>query len=75
MNINEKIVSPCICDTYYGVARAYAKIEFENGKLSICGVIGPMINGDCKGSAGQCIDDIRNGKPTEDWAKEMLNKF
>lgn len=71
----KKIVNPCVCSTYYGDANAYAEIEFENGNLSICGVIGSKTNGDCKDSAGQCIDDIKNGKPTKDWTNEMLNKF
>ena len=71
----KKIVNPCVCSTYYGDAKAYAKIEYENGKLSICGVVGPKSNGDCTGSAGQCVDEIRSGKPTEDWTNEMLQKF
>jgi hypothetical protein len=33
----------------------YCKIELTNGKLSISGVIGPMANGNCRGSAGQII--------------------
>lgn len=70
-----KVVNPCVCSTYYGKANAYAKIEYEGGRLSICGVIGPKRNGDCMGSAGQCVDEIRSGKPTEDWTNEMLQKF
>ena len=46
----KKIVNPCVCDTYGGKAQAYAEIEYENGRLSICGVIGPKRNGDCLGS-------------------------
>lgn len=42
-----KVVNPCVCSTYYGKANAYAKIEYEGGKLSICGVVGPKRNGDC----------------------------
>ena len=70
-----KVVNPCVCSTYYGKANAYAKIEYEDGRLSICGVVGPNRNGDCMGSAGQCVDEIRSGKPTEDWTNEMLQKF
>lgn len=66
VEFDEKIVNPCVCSTYYGDAKAYAKIEYENGKLSICGVVGPKRNGDCTGSAGQCVDEIRSGNPTED---------
>lgn len=70
-----KIVNPCVCSTYYGDAKAYAKIEYADGRLSICGVVGPKRNGDCTGSAGQCVDEIRGGKPGEDWSEEMLQKF
>lgn len=55
--------------------RAFAKIEYKNGKLSICGVIAPMKNGNCKGSAGQCVDEIRKGNPIDGWTDEMLQKF
>ena len=49
----KKIVNPCVCSTYTNRnARAYAKIEFKDGRLSICGVVGPKKNGDCEGSAG-----------------------
>ena len=71
----KKVVNPCVCSTYCGDAQAYAKIEYENGRLSICGVVGPKRNGDCKGSAGQCVDEIRAGRPGVDWNEEMLQKF
>lgn len=71
----KKIVNPCVCNTYNGDAKAYAEIEYENGQLSICGVVGPKRNGNCTGGAGQCVDEIRSGKPTEDWTNEMLQKF
>lgn len=71
-----KVVNPCICEVYKGRANAFAKIEFsDDGRLSICGVIGPMSNGDCKGSAGQCVDEIRAGTPAREWTAEMLQKF
>lgn len=71
----KKVVNPCICSTYYGDAQAYAKITYEGGNLSICGVVGPKSNGDCKGSAGQCVKAIRSGRPGTDWDEEMLQKF
>lgn len=72
-----KVVNPCVCNTYYGDAQAYAKIEYVDGRLSICGVIGPKRNGDCKGSAGQCVDEIRKGRTIAEsgWTEEMLQKF
>jgi hypothetical protein len=72
----KKIVNPTMHEGY-GAApvRGFCKIEFENGKLSICGVIGPTRNGNCKGSCGQCQDEIREGKPAEGWTDEMIRKF
>lgn len=70
------IVNPVMCDVYGGRARGFAKIQFSNdGSLSICGVIGPTSNGCCKGSLGQCVDEIREGTPIGDWTPEMLAKF
>lgn len=70
-----KIINPSICDTYYGPKKAYAKIEYKDGNLSISGVIGPKSNGDCYGSAGQCMEEIVAGKPAAGWSEEMLQKF
>ncbi|MEG1725903.1 MAG: hypothetical protein RR313_10965 [Anaerovoracaceae bacterium] len=57
-------------------ARAFAKIEFsDDGRLSICGVIDPKRNGDCRGSCGQCVDEIRAGNPADEWTAGMLQKF
>ncbi len=41
----KKIISPCLCKVYTSsgneaTARAFCKIQFENGRLSITGVIG-----------------------------------
>lgn len=71
----KKIVNPCVCNTYYGKAQAYVKIEYENGILRICGVIGPKRNGDCLGSAGQCVEEIRKGEPSDERNYEVLQKF
>ena len=45
-NDMKKVVSPCFCKVYTrrgneATARAFCKIQFENGRLSITGVIGP----------------------------------
>lgn len=71
----KKVINPCKCEVYGGDARAFAKIEYNDGKLSICGVIGPTGNGNCKGSCGQCVDEIRKGEPLEEWSREMLDKL
>ena len=71
-----KIVTPCKCDTgRANPSTAFCKIEFQNGNLSISGVIGPYSNGDAAGSCGQCIDEIRNGTPDFGWNEKMLNRF
>lgn len=74
----KKIVNPCMCPTGRTQrSNAFVKIEYEDGRLSITGVIGPMSNGDCRGSAGQCVDEIRKGDPytNEGWTAEMLKKL
>lgn len=73
----KKIVNPVKYDVYGNrrYVNAYCKIEYENGRLSISGVIGPRTNGDCAGSCGQCSDEIRHGKPAQGWTREMVEKF
>lgn len=72
----KRIVNPCMCGIGNGQSfNAYAKIEVIKGTLTISGVIGPMSNGNCRGSCGQCVDEIREGTPSQDWTPEMLKKF
>lgn len=73
----KKIINPCSCEVYRGTANAFVSIEYdeEGGRLSLRGVVGPMSNCDCKGSAGQCVDAIRNGTPANVWTPEMLQKL
>lgn len=76
----KKIINPCKCEVYTSrgttqMVNAYVEIEYKDGRLSLHGVIGPMSNGDCRGSAGQCDEEISKGVPTEDWTKEMLEKL
>lgn len=71
----KKVINPCMCEVYGGKARGFVKIEYENDRLSLCGVIGPMRNGNAKGSCGQCTDEIRRGEPIEGWSREMLDKL
>lgn len=71
-----KIVMPAKCKVHSGVYhRAFAEIEFVDGKLSIHGVVGPRYNGSCEGSCGQCVDEIRSGEPADGWDRKMLDKF
>lgn len=71
----KKIINPVKCKINGRFERGFCKIEFSKGKLSISGVIGPRSNGNCKGSCGQCVDEIREGTPAEGWTKEMVNRF
>lgn len=76
----KKVINPCKSTGYHNngeafPVNAFVKIEYENGRLSISGVVGPKSNGDCYGSCGQCVDAIREGTPNDDWTPEMLEKL
>lgn len=71
----KKVINPVRCEVNGRFERGFCKVEFTNGNLSISGVIGPRSNGGCKGSCGQCEDEIRKGIPTEGWTQEMVEKF
>lgn len=43
----------------------FATVEFKKGRLSICGVEGPMMRGDCRGSCGQCVDNEKYWNPVD----------
>lgn len=76
-----KVVNPCQCSVWnrYSdgkhLTQVYAEIEYKDGELTIHGVIGPRSSGNCDGSFGQCVDEIRKGTPTENWTAEMLKRF
>lgn len=73
-----KIINPCKCDVGYSnhaYYDAFVEIIYEDGRLSLHGVIGPMVRGDCRGSCGQCQNEIRQGIPKAPWTKEMLDKL
>lgn len=73
----KKILNPCKCPVNGKKYQSYVTIEFENGRISIRGVVGPKNNGNAYGSCGQCVDSIRNGDPNykDGWNKEMLQKL
>ena len=71
----KKVINPVKCEINGRFERAFCKMEFSKGKISISGVIGPRRNGYCRGSCGQCVDEIREGTPTEGWTREMVDKF
>lgn len=72
----DKIISPCMCEIPLRKkpARAFVRIEYKDGKLSMVGSIGPTYNGGCY-AGGQCHEEIREGKPTDLWDEEMLQKL
>ena len=76
----KKIINPCTCLCWTRSGNecdrnAFAEINYTDGRLSIHGVVDPRRGGNCGGSYGQCVDEIRNGNPKEGWTKEMLAKF
>ncbi len=77
MKAFKKVVNPCLCkvNSTKFLFHAYAKIEYDGKCLSISGVVGPTPNGNCSGSCGQCVDEIRDGQPEGLWTDEMLAKF
>ena len=77
----KKVVNPCQCLVWnqrgmgQHLVQAFAEIEYKDGKLSICGVIGPHSNGNADGGCGQCISEIRSGEPNKNWTAKVLQKF
>lgn len=68
-----------IGQTLQGSNRAFdvfCKIEFENGKLSITGVEGPLASGNCRGGCGQIImHEWKITKYAPGWNKETEQRF
>lgn len=76
----KKIINPCTNEVYIyndkeRPVNSFCKIEYQDGQLSITGVIDPKSNGNSWGSCGQCVDEIRKGVPTKEWTSDMLQKF
>ena len=77
------IINPVMCDVWTRTgktarARGFVEITYtEDERLSLCGVVGPMSNGDCRGSAGQCTEAIRSGDPiaSDGWTRAMVNRL
>ncbi len=69
------ILNPCLCAVGARLYNAYVEVEFSDGRLSMHGVVGPDLYGNCHGGAGQCVDEIRAGRPNKEWTREMLDKL
>jgi hypothetical protein len=68
------------------VGNCFAKIEFRDGRLSICGVEGPLRNGNARGSCGQIIMGFKeydhrghsmlaDVAPAKGWDVDKLRQF
>lgn len=72
-----RVIRPGSVKTYDNTSQSlYCKIKYNDGKLSITGVVGPMSNGDCRGSAGQNSEELKNiTKIAPGWTQEMINRL
>ncbi len=63
----KKVIHPCDVKLYDGKFwPLFAKIEIDNGKLSISGVIGPMKSGNARGGCGQIDMEFAHRNPAHD---------
>lgn len=55
----------------------YARIEFTEGKLSICGVEGPLPSGNCLGGCGQIDMHLKaeDLNPAPGWTRNKIRDF
>lgn len=53
----------------------FAEICYNDGRLSIHGVIGPKSNGNAFGAAGQIQEELGRVVPAKGWNEEMVKKF
>ena len=74
----EKVVNPIAKKTANGRSyRVFVRIKFDDGRLSITGVEGPLQSGNCLGSCGQIADELERdvSQYMPGWDAEKLNKF
>ena len=69
-SIIEKVVYLGDVPEYKGFAKVHCVINYKDGKLSISGVVGAKVNGDCEGSCGQMYDTIIDNLETFNFAPE-----
>ena len=73
-----KIINPISIKIDGRSSQVICKIEIEDGKLTISGVIGPFISGNCRGSCGQIYDEIINNSEniySKGWTKKLVAEF
>ena len=61
-----RISRVCRVGNIPGEGNLYFKATIEDGKLSISGVIGPLANGDCRGSCGQIDGGFKHRSQEQD---------
>ena len=55
--------------------KVFATIKWDGRRISLTAVVGPMLNGDCKGSCGQCVDDVARCTPIEPVTVAMRDRL
>lgn len=55
----KKVIHPCDVKIGNYHRPVFVEITFENGELSLHGVVGPTIGGNAHGSAGQIQDELK----------------
>jgi hypothetical protein len=68
-------INKVVCIGSSNEGNVYCKIQFDNKKLSISGVVGPKSNGNCRGSCGQIYESFAIDTFCDGWNSETLTKF
>lgn len=72
----EKVINPCMVKCGNSFYQAFVKIKYDNGNLSITGVIGPIRGGDSHGSCGQIYDKLEGDiKLNKGWDRKNIGKL
>lgn len=68
-----RILNPGKVQTYNTrKSNVYVKITYQDGRLSLTGVVGPKRNGDAAGACGQ-INPLKLDELSEGWTQEMVD--
>jgi hypothetical protein len=63
----------------YNRNSVFARIEYKNGRLSICGVEGPLASGNSRGGCGQIVWHLlpvwHRIKPAPGWSGATVQRF
>lgn len=73
----KKVIHPCDIKIGQKYAPVFVEIEFENGNLSLHGVVGPTIGGNARGSAGQIQAELkdRSRRVAPGWNRKMIDRL